>query len=257
MHLGPKKQQGWAGGPSEPVLSAIGHWAARTPRCQSARSPACPPCGPMHPPGARAGTGSPPRPPPHAHTRSRAHGAGGRSRKEARSESEQPLVKEKDMHRLGIYAGGNGLARARHIPGSGRALWPAGESPRQAVICLRKASLRPYGDQAPSLSPGSGHSRLFKPGSGEPRAGQSPRRLKTPARQWPSPAARLELIPEPEGPLAFEPFLPLLPQPFPSSLERARDPAAGPGSGWPWPEPEPQRQNLQMTAWEAFRPRGW
>lgn len=122
-----------------------------------------------------------PSPPPlHAHTRSRSRR---RSRKEARSESEQPLVKEKDMHRqLGNLCRWRraGRARARRIPGSLGACLVACKgiaTPGQAVIRLDGVP-RPYGDQAPSLSLGSGHSRLFSPG-GEPRAGH-PAALKTP-----------------------------------------------------------------------------
>lgn len=50
-------------------------------------------------------------------------------------------------------------------------------TPGQAVMRLDGVP-RPYGDQAPSLSLGSGHSCLFSPG-GEPRAGH-PAALKTP-----------------------------------------------------------------------------
>lgn len=74
-----------------------------------------------------------------------------------------------------------GWARARGtFPAAGRVLGglQGNRYPRQAVIWLEGVP-RPYGDQAPSLSPGSGHSRLFSPGSGEPRAGQ-PAALKNP-----------------------------------------------------------------------------
>ena len=83
-----------------------------TPRCRSAPSL----WARVASAGSARAQAPPPPAPPHAHTRSRSRRW---SRKEARSESEQPLVKEKDMHRqLGNLRRWRRAGRARRIPGS-------------------------------------------------------------------------------------------------------------------------------------------